>query len=567
MASDDLGEKHLGLDARRARFDSASKYGGYGGKSVVKAMPVKNIAVKGYSDIFLKIRRPTDDDGNMLVSAVDQEVQALLRTNDAGGGELDTGGHWFKLPLLLEEECVSKSTTRDRDCGNVIVTTYSLKGVAWMAPSEEERRKLLQRREGRLTLARGDGQGVFCRFVDSPSEEIPDKSLLDCHARLVASAAEGPCIPQQAKALQEDYTSCWCAPVSYGKNAWDAHLEVDLGADCRVTWVSTQGRFPPISGTDRDTGIRTIHEGHPAFRNWVKSYELSFRTESGQWVSLGEFKGNSDMVTEVPHKLLPVNQEPLRCRYLRFRPLRFEGLPGMRVGVYGERLDASAPAHGDAGEEAALSQSLLQYSICKVKEQANLRRAQVGWGLCRMGCGRCSGAGGCTRLGQRDWSKIMRLRQGELEEVRRLGGARKASSCLLEDDADDDLVTHVGDNGDARDTGGGTLSRSPTSPLAARKSSFSSTGRQPSIRFERSSSDPMLSRFCSSAADSCAVCVDLDLSDLDRELSETDPISSLDLDDWLVVSNEAPLGMPPLRPAAGPRGLPWSPAAGEGAVP
>merc|ERR550525_1688377 len=92
--------------------------------------------------------------------------------------------------------------------------------------------------------------------------------------------------------------------------------------------------------------------------NWVESYQVSYRTVSGhEWIPLGDFKGNSDMMTEVAHSISPLTPAggPLECRYLRFRPLTYHRKAAMRVGVYGHRpgrggsgrKDAAAAAHGE----------------------------------------------------------------------------------------------------------------------------------------------------------------------------------------------------------------------------
>merc|ERR1719433_1570929 len=113
-----------------------------------------------------------------------------------------------------------------------------------------------------------------------------------------------------------------------------------------VTYVSTQGRFPPILNTDTATGLRIVKQGEPEFANWVTKYELSYRLQgSHHWVVLTDpFKGNEDMTTEVAHMISEGGRSKggVNCRYLRFRPLAYNGQPAMRVGVYGRRLGKEA---------------------------------------------------------------------------------------------------------------------------------------------------------------------------------------------------------------------------------
>mmetsp|Transcript_66720 Transcript_66720/g.169090 ORF Transcript_66720/g.169090 Transcript_66720/m.169090 type:complete len:500 (-) Transcript_66720:266-1765(-) len=413
MSLEDL-EKHLNIGDRRQRFDPQSRYGGRGGASVVKARPKRSVSVDGYNNIHLAIERPRNDQGSVLISKADQDVPELCR-----GAELPLGLA-LQLPELLEQLCVRKSTKRSIGALDVVITTYVLEGVDWMAPSQEERRLLEQRRDARLVLLtenRSSGRAhPLCSLPGAPLEKISDPSVLDIHSRLSARGNDFRCAPHLARVFAEDVASCFFPSedvVDQIARSDTCLLEVDLGANCQVTFISTQGRFPPIQGTDKETGSRIVQEGHPAYNNWVLSYELSCRAASGRhWVSLGEFKGNSDMNTEVAHEMAV-----LTCRYLRFRPLQYNGQPAMRVGVYGKRLDMEGLRRRPESEE------MVQYSIHRIKENVNTRRVPIGGsGQCRYGCAACSKNRGICALdpvgGPK--SRRLRLRAGVVQEVRGL---------------------------------------------------------------------------------------------------------------------------------------------------
>jgi len=411
--SGSFDQKHVGVEDRRRRFDPGSKYGGYGGRSLVRALPTSEVSVEGYKDIYLKIRRPTDAEGNVLVSDLDKELQQLLRT-DAQGKPIETapGSYWFRLSELLEAESISKTTQRGKDYSGVIISTYSMRGVSWMTPNDEQTRKLEQRRQVKTTLVHADGRRVHSKFCESPLESILEPTLLD-GAKLSAELVQKGCVPKKAMVFQENCDNCWCGPLTNcSKRSASSFLEVDLGANCRVTHVSTQGRFPPIRRT-LESGMRVLAEDSPKFMNWVTSYELSYRVQSGkEWIAVGELKGNTDMTTEVAHEL-QMSIGALQCRYLRFRPLTYHKCPAMRIGVYGEKLGVQN--HRD---EAAM-EHIIKYSVCHVKEHANLRRVPLGCGMCRYGCAKCSKKRGyCKVVSKQDHvRRRMRGQQGMLEEV------------------------------------------------------------------------------------------------------------------------------------------------------
>jgi hypothetical protein len=363
--------------------------------------------------VYLKITRPKDEDGNVLLTSLDQHLDELPL--DEG-----MGGHLFKLPEMLEEQCIKKKVGRADDLPDIIVTTYTLQGVAWMTPNAEERERLQRKREARLSLARDkyndidiegedhpDNYKVICRFRDTPLVNIKDLSLLDYNAK----------VPSKARVFEQDFNHCFVSPMSEHEPKKNA-LEVDLGADCRVTFVSTQGQFPMIKRTIRETGLRIVCD--ELSRNWVTKYELSYRQSHGHdWIVAGaSFEGNQDMLTEVAHKLDGPDGKGIQCRYLRFLPLGFHGKPAMRVGVYGVRGGSAAE---EARRDAQLKdESLVHYAIHCLKEGANKRQAPGGgpWeGLAAHCCLRKSCR--CNRL-KPAAVRRKRLAESTVQEVRRL---------------------------------------------------------------------------------------------------------------------------------------------------
>uniref|UniRef100_A0A7S2LCP7 F5/8 type C domain-containing protein n=1 Tax=Zooxanthella nutricula TaxID=1333877 RepID=A0A7S2LCP7_9DINO len=384
MDRDPSPEKHLGAAARSRRFDEGSRWGGRGGRTLLRARCAAQVhSAPGYLDTDVRIHRPRDDDGNVLVTEIDQELDDL--PVDEG-----TGGRLFKLPEMLEARCVSKAVARDEHAPDVLITTFALPGVAWRAPGEEERRRLLARREAKLSLARWMGEGdaeacaadvihegggfrvvstrhgrvatrrqvhkyrIVCKFRDTPLERITHPSLLDFRAR----------VPRKAVVFAEGCSNFHCS---------DEPLEVDLGANCRVTWISTQGRFPEIA-TTLQCGVRVVTDRVASYQ-WVTRYALSYRVDGGHdWICLAAgLQGNDDATTEVAHAV--GGADGVVCRYLRFKPLEWNrSSPGMRVGVYGERPGAEADK---AGEER-IDDSLVRYSVYEVGGPINRRRVAGG---------------------------------------------------------------------------------------------------------------------------------------------------------------------------------------------
>lgn len=441
-----------------------------------------------------------------MISKVDLELPQLCKSTQLPPGLA------MQLPEILEQACIAKTTKRSTGSYNVVITTYTLEGVDWRTPDEDERRLLEQRRETRLVLLEGSLSSghtrPFCKLRDSPLEKIGDPSLLDSYARL-STPVSNPCVNlQRARVLEEDNRSCFVPPDYAIENAVEAAslLEVDLGANCEVTYISTQGRFPPVQRIDKESGSRVVRQGGREYNNWVSSYELSCRVASGRdWVTLGEFRGNFDMNTEVAHEMPP----DLNCRYLRFRPLTYNGMPAMRAGVYGKRTGKEDSLRTKG--LAAHSEHAVQYSIHRIKENANTRRVPLGCGLCRYGCAICSKRhGGCKSVdSKRPKVRRLRLRQGVVQEVR----------VLVADDPRDGLVA-VAEGDDES-----LLMRSGSEASGVGAAAFAPP--MPQLARQRSFSDPDLSAAASSSSWT-----------LGDSIEVVQNIGHFDEDEWLMLSGD-----------------------------
>eukprot|EP00966_Prymnesium_polylepis_P196872 4561950-Prymnesium_polylepis.1 len=217
-------------------------------------------------------------------------------------------------------------------------------------------------------------------------------------------------------ARANDPKAAFDVEASGGLGGKRAYLEIDLGCDCQLSHISTQGRHPPtrqyprvhsrrawhraVAGAHADRAAETIeeyrgeglpwwdsvrhgqYEGpfwqvlslgdkechpecHPSPRQrwqeelqWVTRYDVWVRQEGERgWRSLGSFRGNEDTTTEVAHSLHTLS---VSARYVRFRPTEAVGGGAMRVGIYGctsaaadGGLEIRRPRHTRRGGGAA----------------------------------------------------------------------------------------------------------------------------------------------------------------------------------------------------------------------
>lgn len=187
------------------------------------------------------------------------------------------------------------------------------------------------------------------------------------------------------------HQDCWIAANS---ESW---LEVDLGADCAVSHISTMGRFPPLMEWPKECPAYTVvNEEHVGWENWTTRYEVSIRSEGGRsWTNIGVFRGNTDMTSEIVHDLSSVLQSRcvIRCRFLRFRPVSFRGKPALRVGVYGVRKQLQS--------RSETLEQLVTYKFPVLLPNRNMRKVQRDFRSSRKFSPDCYGKHGCDWPSQR----------------------------------------------------------------------------------------------------------------------------------------------------------------------
>ncbi|XP_058960954.2 EGF-like repeat and discoidin I-like domain-containing protein 3 [Pocillopora verrucosa] len=111
----------------------------------------------------------------------------------------------------------------------------------------------------------------------------------------------------------------------------DEWLQVDLRSQyTSVTGLATQGR------NDHDQWVTKYYVQYS-----YDGVKFEYYKENGQSLRK-EFSGNQDRDTVVYHELNP----PITARYIRFRPLTWQGLVSMRVELYTCLQVCTAPAVG-----------------------------------------------------------------------------------------------------------------------------------------------------------------------------------------------------------------------------
>lgn len=337
--------KHLKAEWRQKRFDHKKFYGSVGASFKQTCRHIRKPCIE------LEIERPCNDDYLSLVSEVDEAIAVFSGWNDLTKAFVNFDDERLRefQEFLADTFEVHESYNR---CGQKL-SSFFVPGIGWQesqntAAKQKARFERLQLAVGGSweaidTLARCYVQirpcKVLLRFRDTPPDYIAHPSLLDKQSSLSCSASDSNTEPGRARVHENNSRCCWSPP---GPDYKSHFLQVDLGSDCDVNYISTQGRFPPLQNDARGsickfTGAQIMDELHINMRQWVWKYEVLARIDSGRsWFSLGTFDGNRDMTTEVAHKLLTT----ARCRYLRFRVLGFDRVPSMRVGVYGNRLNA-----------------------------------------------------------------------------------------------------------------------------------------------------------------------------------------------------------------------------------
>lgn len=384
--------KHLKIDARRGRFEKRRHYGGGGTTFKQSFLYCEN------REMLLEIDRPENEDFLVMSTEVDELYD--LPVNGPHG--LATN----QLEELLSHLSAESVSHDFFDKSGKQVTIFRLPAIGWKigkasAAKQKARIDRLQLGVGAtwdLRCAQRYIQTKTCKILtqiaDAPSESIGDRSLLDRHS-LSCSASSMGTRPESARVHNNCSSACWSPPLT---NLTTHFLQVDLTGNCEVTYVSTQGRFPPLLRNPYNSicvfsGAQIMDEQHVELRQWVWKYEVVGRVDSGRsWFSLGVFDGNRDMTTEVAHKLL----SPVMCRYLRFHILGCDRVPAMRVGVYGLRP-------GGSTQTKVVEKQMVKYRFERIAQDMCLDRVPVGsssaivshWYNCRLCYSHASGPCNC----------------------------------------------------------------------------------------------------------------------------------------------------------------------------
>jgi len=408
--------KHFNVEDRQRRFDRKSKYGGCHGKSVVIRGNVKCSRIPGFCQMSMAVVGDKADDGYRKITQFDLDVEDFRETpirEDYHYGhrkeDISMGKkRRFDLVSVLEEYAVLTKTLR---CGERYENALSLhrvndslrttsiftlptvgevaesaleetriarnlrwKNTLWIAPCHIQPRvvesgfRAVVQTDGDIILHTGEDYFDAARrlgFTNIPIPEALDDAERDSSLLRKARINGG-----RFKMPTVNRNDAGCYFNADRDNNGRGFLEVDLGSNCLIKSVSTQGRYPPTNGQLRGVmrggdyvyNCFTQHGWEDA-QNWVTRYELLYRVASGrEWNVYDCFKGNHDVFTEVRHTL----SSPIFARYLRFKPLTHHRHPYMRIGVYGKRV----------GEETKQDDgnSVVRYVVAQRSEDANLRR-------------------------------------------------------------------------------------------------------------------------------------------------------------------------------------------------
>lgn len=390
-------EKPFG-DIGRARFEGRGKRA-FGGKSVRRLQPFE--ASRRFDSLSevesgASWKGAEERQQSRFLSRIeysDDSVEDLewSRVRDAPS-TLNRAGAWETLPAALEAYAVAQPAVSRQQDGTRRLT-YKLEAVVEQLVNKKNesltrRQKLAEERRRRhatsqagsiFTLDGSKGRRRPTLFAVPPTEPPDEVS----GAALVPRAINGR-TGAYARVRANHPRDAFCVERAGGVGGRKAHLDVDLGRDCVVSHVSSQGRHPPTRtypqverrrhrAAGRGDKERYTVEAHPDWSlardgqyegpfyqvvslgderyhkeprqrwqeelQWVTRYEVWARQEGERgWRAVGTFRGNTDATTEVAHSLRSLD---VRARYLRFRPVEAVGGGAMRVGVYGHATDAS----------------------------------------------------------------------------------------------------------------------------------------------------------------------------------------------------------------------------------
>ena len=260
-------------------------------------------------------------------------------------------------PSLAKAEALGVSLTQGQLQELCAVVPFSV-----LKANEERQRKRANRLDN---LGRGKNTAA-----PTPEEKEAEAQL----TRMTAASMKGrTCVAglrQNACRVDRHGHKCVWSPRSVSDKR--DFIEVDLGSSQTVYFIGTKGRSLKRS-RNLDTPRQSTYcvDGDTP-REWVSRYKLSYKSEQGAWLLVGEFVGNSDGETEVAHPLVAEQTERggLRARHFRIQPLEYYNRKSMRVGFYGvvQKTQINKPKSGrrkgkrcGSGEQA---QSMNDAAVC-----------------------------------------------------------------------------------------------------------------------------------------------------------------------------------------------------------
>lgn len=383
---------------RRKKHDTDGKFACMHGHTARKRMDTSNdCSVERSSKA--QFARPHDGSTPELARGY------VMTEFELAGFEVETSLHdrkaWERIPELLSTRSLALPLTRKSADGK-IVQTVKLEARGLILPDARVATEQQQLKREIYTVT-GDVRGsrpgrkrrswrwrlrglkLHATVPHAAPEKILDPLL---PMRLTCPSYVGKA-PQSAIVRTDHVHAAFYCAFSGGRP-----LEIDLGHNCRVSAVSTQGRHPatrryPHTSHSKEEGwvvegqpdwdpskpyrgpfwtvIATENDrkgtngGHPAQMlqpQFVTRYQLLWRADGTRcpWHSLGEFQGNTDECSEVAHMLAHhagVGKEGLVCRHLRIIPLHSQGGGALRVGVYGVPVDVHGKRRVGLGDQRA----------------------------------------------------------------------------------------------------------------------------------------------------------------------------------------------------------------------
>lgn len=240
-----IDEKPL-TDVKRGRYATDNKRHGIYGKTARKLnCPYQGIPLRDELDRCGRNRFqpwPPAPQQKFLWTALEVEGRDYTHS-------LDRDLAWEHIPKLLNEHAIRPPAVSKRSDG-VVETTYLLEPIVEevldakaesdeLAGAQACRRPVQRWTDGKLyTLRNGKRPTLFAVPPTTPPEEVTPRSKLLPPVRM-GDSRNARCFPVVRR------PSCAAWDVAQHGGVGAAQLDIDLGVDCVISHVSTQGRQPP----------------------------------------------------------------------------------------------------------------------------------------------------------------------------------------------------------------------------------------------------------------------------------------------------------------------------------